>query len=130
MNAQVKSNPATAILETLASAYAVFRDGQPLAIGIHKEIKQRMPTLTDADLRPALYRHVISTKYLKALANGDTRFDLDGNPAGEVTPEQRQIALISLKERIRKVGDRKRAEQQIKEHQEKLQKLAEKFNRK
>jgi hypothetical protein len=42
--------------------------------------------------------------------------------------EQRQQALETIKERFRKVAERKKSEKEDKERQEKLQKLAEKFN--
>lgn len=118
-----------AALKALADAFPVIRNCQPLAIGIHKTIKARQPELSDGALRFALRQHTASTKYLKAISSGNQRFDLDGNPAGEITAEQRQQALDALKERFRKGAERKREEQQQKEHQEKLQKLAEKFNR-
>ncbi len=120
--------PQNPVLETLFSQFAVFRDAHPLAIGIHKAIKARLPEIGDAPLRLALKTHTASTKYLKALANGTARFDLEGSATGEVTPEQRQQALDTIKERFRKVAERKKTEQQEKERLEKLQKLADKFN--
>jgi ProP effector len=120
--------PSNPILETLSATFPVFRDGQPLAIGIHKAIKARLPDIGEASLRIVLKGYTASTKYLKAIANGKQRFDLDGNPAGDVTAEQRQQALETIKERFRKAAERKKAEQEDKERQEKLQKLAEKFN--
>lgn len=116
------------VLATLMSSFAVFRDGQPLAIGIHKAIKERLPDIGENSLRMTLKVYTASTKYLKAVANGQQRFDLDGNPAGEVTAEQRQLALETIKERFRKAAERKKAEQEAGERQEKLQKLANKFN--
>ncbi len=76
--------------------------------------------------------HTASARYLKALTNGETRFDLDGNPAGAVTPEQKQQALETLRERFRKGAEQHKAQllaqQQEQQRQEKLIKLAEKFN--
>jgi ProP effector len=115
-------------LATLIDTFPVFRDGLPLAIGIHKIIKARLPDIGEGSLRVALKGYTASTKYLKAIANGKQRFDLDGNPAGEITTEQRQQALEALKERFRKAAERKKAEQDAQERQGKLQKLAEKFN--
>jgi len=123
------SRRANPVLDTLASSFAVFRDGQPLAIGIHKTIRERLPDIGDGALRNALKNYTASTKYLKAVANGRERFDLDGNPAGEITPEQRDQALAALKERFRKAAEQKRALQAEQERQEKLRKLAEKFGR-
>lgn len=116
------------VLETLIATFPVFRNNQPLAIGIHKAIKVRLPDIGDGSLRMALKGYTASTKYLKAIANDKQRFDLDGNPAGEVTAEQRQQALETIKERFHKMAERKKAEQKSKEQQEKLKKLAEKFN--
>lgn len=120
--------PPNPVQEILSTAFPIFRDCQPLAIGIHKAIKTRLPDIGEGSLRMALKNYTASTKYLKAIANGKQRFDLDGNPAGEVTAEQRQQAMETIKERFRKVAERKKSEQEDKERQEKLQKLAEKFN--
>jgi len=131
--------PGNPVLDQLSAAFPVFASALPLAIGVHKTIKERLPEIDAAKLRLALKLHTASTRYLKALANSDTRFDLDGNPAGEITAEQKQQALDGLKERFRKAAERKRAEQQQKDEQDrqakqqarqqvKLQQLAEKFN--
>lgn len=72
--------------------------------------------------------HTASTRYLKAVSQSKIRFDLDGAPLGEVTEEQRRQALDMLKERFSKQAERHKAEQLAKQQQEKLQKLAEKFN--
>lgn len=118
-----------AVLQGFVETYKVFGECLPLAIGIHKAIKLRQPDIGEGALRMALKQHTGSTKYLKAIANGAQRFDLDGNPAGEITAEQKQQALDTIKERFRKVAERKREEQQQQERQQKLQQLAEKFNR-
>lgn len=120
--------PRNAVLEALAAAFPVFRDGLPLAIGIHKAIRERQPDIDAARLRAAMKIHTASTRYLKALSQGQVRFDLDGNAAGEVTAEQRQQATDGLRERFRKGAERRKAEQVEAERQEKLTKLAEKFN--
>jgi ProP effector len=117
------------VLDRLCQAFPVFKDAQPLAIGIHKSVRARLPDINAAELRTALQRHTASTRYLKALANSSQRFDLDGQPAGEVTQEQRDLAAQSLKDRFRKGAERAREAQAARERQEKLQKLAEKFSR-
>ncbi|MDK9725134.1 MAG: ProQ/FinO family protein [Sterolibacteriaceae bacterium MAG5] len=117
------------VLDTLASSFKVIRDCQPLALGIHKVIKERMPELDMQQLRSAMRMHTASTRYLKLLSQADARFDLDGAPAGEVTAEQKQQALDTLRERFRKKAEQHKAELAAKQHQEKLLKLAEKFNK-
>jgi ProP effector len=131
--------PKNAVLDTLGQSFKVFQDCQPLALGIHKTIKERLPELNAQDLRTAMRIHTASTRYLKVLSQADKRFDLDGAPAGEVTAEQRQQALDTLRERFKKKADvhkaelraKQAAQQQAvleKQRQERLLKLAEKFN--
>lgn len=131
-----RSNP---VLDTLNSSFGVFRDCQPLAIGIHKVIKERMPEIDAAQLRLAMRIHTASTRYLKAQVTGKERFDLDGAVAGEVTAEQRDVASTTLKERFKKAADRRKADEKAKQdaikeqqalqqRQEKLGQLAAKFN--
>jgi ProP effector len=118
-----------ATLEMLSATFPVFRDCLPLAVGIHKVIKEKLPDIDAGQLRAAMKIHTASTKYLKVLSQGTSRFDLDGNVAGEVTPEQRKQATDGLRERFRKGAERKKAEQQEKERQDKLLQLAAKFSK-
>lgn len=128
------------LLDSLAAQFSVFRDCKPLAIGIHKSIQERMPEVNAGHLRVAMRNHTASTRYLKALAQAEMRFDLDGNAAGEVTAEQREQAANSLKERFAKVAERRREEakkaaeekreqEKAERHQVKLNQLVEKFGR-
>jgi ProP effector len=116
------------LLATLSASFKAFRDCQPLAIGIHKAIKERLPDPDAQQLKATMRMHTASTRYLKVLSQADTRFDLDGAPAGEVTAEQRQQALDTLHDRFRKKAEQHKAEQLAKLQQEKLQQLAAKFN--
>ena len=97
------------LLETISANFAVFRECRPLALGIHKIIIERMPEVDSAQLRLAMRMHTASTRYLKALLAAGERFDLDGNPAGEVTAEQREVAGTTLRERFKKQGERRKA---------------------
>jgi ProP effector len=125
------------LLEQLRQTFAVIRECQPLAIGIHKAIIERIADIDKAQLKSVMKAHTASTRYLKSLSQGSSRFDLDGNAAGEISAEQRDQATAALKERFRKGAERKRAEQQEKERlaqeqerQQRLVQLAEKFKRK
>jgi len=93
---------------------------------------ERIPGINPQQLRLAMRMHTASARYLKALTNGETRFDLDGNAAGPVTAEQKRQALNTLRERFRKGAEQHKArllaQQQEQQRQEKLLKLAEKFN--
>ena len=94
-------DPHHAVLISLRSTFPVFQECRPLAIGIHKTVLE-------------------------------TRFDLDGNVEGTVTAEQKEQALNTLRERFRKGAEQHKArllaQQQEQLRQEKLIRLAEKFN--
>lgn len=115
------------VLAQLIAAYQVFRDAQPLAIGIHKPIMVAHPEIDKNSLRKTLQRHTASTKYLKAVAAGGARFGLDGNPHGDITAEQQQQATQDLKERFRKQAEQRRDALKALEHQAKLHDLVAKF---
>ena len=125
---EASPSPPRHLLATLCASFKAFRDCLPLAIGIHKAIKERSPEMDPQHLKVAMRMHTASTRYLKVLSQADTRFDLDGAPAGAVTAEQRQQALDTLRDRFKKQADRHKAEELAKQQQEKLQQLAAKFN--
>jgi len=135
--------PATprALLALLSEKFAVFRDHQPLAIGVNQQLLQRCPEIDAKLLKTALFRHTHSVRYLKAMEKAQHRLDLDGNAAGEVTEEHRQHASQTLKERFKAQADQRKAEAAAKKAEEdakkadaqraaKLNALAEKFGRK
>lgn len=115
------------VLAQLIAAYSVFRDAQPLAIGIHKDIIAEHPEIDTDALRRTLKRHTASTKYLKSVASGGSRFALDGTPAGDITSEQQVQANQAIKDRFRKQAEERRAALKAQEHHAKLQLLVNKF---
>ena len=136
---QTKAKSRNPILDSLNEAFEVFRANKPLALGIHKEVLARRPEIEPAGLRLAMRIHTQSTRYLKELLTATVRFDLDGQPSGEVTDEHRKVADEALKERFRKVAERKKAERKAEAdaererkatemRQEKLNQLAARFN--
>lgn len=122
-----------ALLQRLQSAFPAFRDCKPLAIKIDASIVERMPDIDRKSLRAALRMHTASTRYLKAVERAQQRFDLDGQPVGEVTDEQRTHAATTLKERFAAVAkqqkEKREAEAAEKRRTEKLQQLMSKFGR-
>ena len=117
------------ILTQLIAISLTFRENRPLAIGVHKAINASHPEVDKQALKMTLKRYTASTKYLKAVAAGGARYDLDGNPAGEITPEQQKQANDALLDRFRKQAERHREAEKAKQHQAKLQQLADKFKR-
>jgi sRNA-binding protein len=90
---------------------ALFGGGfKPLKLHIQADIQQRAPgVFTKQALTGFLRRHTGSTGYLIALTRSSHRYDLDGQPAGEVSETHRQAATEELA--------RRRAQQQAKREQ-------------
>lgn len=101
----------------LASHFpALFGEGviKPIKLRIQVDIHQRAPgVFTKKALSFFLQRHTTRTAYLRALvAEGATRVDLDGHPAGEISAEHRDAAVVVLERRRVLVEARKRAERE------------------
>jgi ProP effector len=90
---------------------ALFGGGfKPLKLHIQADIQERAPgVFTKQALTGFLRRYTGSTGYLIALTRSPHRYDLDGQPAGEVSEVHRQAATEELA--------RRRAQQQAKREQ-------------
>ena len=91
---------------------ALFTGGaKPLKLRIQADIQERAPGIfTKAVLSAFLRRHTGATSYLIAVSKGTQRFDLDGQPAGELTEEHRKVAADELARR-RTNQDARRAQE-------------------
>jgi len=71
---------------------------KPLKTGIHADLVRHLPEIDATLLRRALANHTARDGYLLALIHhrGNHRYDLQGNVAGAVTPEERAAALQRL----------------------------------
>lgn len=125
-----------ALLKQLQQQFPAFRQCLPLAIGVDKQLLERLPNLNRKTMRAALGIHTGSLRYLKAMEKATVRYDLDGNPGAEVTDTHRLHAKEQLQQRFKKEAERKRAEREAaaaeeaaRKRQEKLQALASKFSR-
>lgn len=123
---------ARTLLRELQQKFAVFRDCQPLAIGIDKELIARQPEIERKTLRTALRIHTHSLRYLRAVEKASSRFDLDGKAVAELTEEHRAHAAETLKERFKKEAEQRKArleaERAEKRRAEKLEQLTAKFS--
>ncbi len=130
---KVLSQNARQLLKDLQERFPVLRDCRPLAIGIDKQLMARLPDLDRKHLRIALGIHTHSLRYLKAMEKAQVRLDLEGNPAGEITPEQRSYATELVNARLQKQAEQRRAQREAdalaRQHVEKLGRLVEKFAR-
>jgi len=127
---------ARVLLKQLQADFEVFRQAKPLAIGIDKQLIARLPDVNRKVLRIALGMHTNSLRYLKAMEKATGRFNLEGQVDGEVTETHRSHAAQTVRERLKKEADQRRAEraaQQAEEarrqSEEKLHQLAAKFSR-
>lgn len=88
--------------DRIAQHWPVFtRQGaRPLAIGIREQMiadaEARGLDITVSHIKQGLYDYINRVVYLKALTLGGSRFDMTGQPNGEVTPEQQQDAQRKL----------------------------------
>jgi ProP effector len=133
---QVQGLSPRALLKQLQQQFPAFRQCLPLAIGVDKQLLERMPGLDRKTMRAALGIHTGSLRYLKAMEKATVRYDLDGNAGAEVTDTHRAHAREQLQQRFKKEAERKRAEREAaaaeeaaRKRQEKLQALASKFSR-
>jgi len=97
-------------------------DLRPLSLQVHKDLlkyRDENPLLSGRVLREVLKRHTTSYGYLYGLSKHNKRYDLEGKPVGDVSPEHREWARNTLKlkqkeaQRIRKEA-RKNPKQQRK----------------
>lgn len=100
-----------ACAQQLKSRFPALFSGapRPVKLRIQADIQARVPgVFTKQVLSAFLRRHTGTTAYLIALTKASQRFDLDGQPAGEVSDEHRQAANEELQRR-RGVHDERRA---------------------
>lgn len=88
---------------------ALFGEGaliRPLARGLHKQLIASLPQFKPHHVRKALAAFLtyggMRADYLDVIAEGGPRYDLHGQPYGEVTPEEQEQARQELKMMRRK----------------------------
>lgn len=73
---------------------------KPLKLRIQADIQERAPGVFSKQALSAFFRRYTGgTGYLIAMTKSPHRFDLDGNPAGEISEEHRQVASEELARR-------------------------------
>ncbi|EPO2661396.1 ProQ/FINO family protein, partial [Escherichia coli] len=80
---------------------------KPLKAGvIHdmlQDAKARELAIGHGVLRGALTSHLHTTRYLKAIIAGGPRYDLNGQPCGEVTEKEKAAASEQLMWRLEQI---------------------------
>ena len=70
----------------------MFKRFKPLAVGIDQDLVAALPQYDPALIARVLANHCRRPRYLKALARGGKRFDLNNRFKGEVSAEEQTIA--------------------------------------
>ena len=93
--------PADCAEQLKAHFPALFGGGfKPLKLRVQADIQERAPgVFAKQALSAFLRRHTGRTGYLVAMTRSPHRFDLDGQPSGEVSAEHRQAAADELARR-------------------------------
>lgn len=85
---------------------------KPVKLRIQADIQERAPgQFSKQQLSAFLRRHTGSTAYLNAVIKSTHRFDLDGQEAGEITAEHKQVAREELNRRRAKHQERQAQEE-------------------
>ena len=80
------------ITEYIYKKYEVFNRFKPLAVGIDQDLIKAMPQYDATLILRVLSNHCRRPRYIKALAKGGKRFDLNNRFKGEITAEEQAIA--------------------------------------
>ncbi|HEX5356090.1 MAG TPA: ProQ/FINO family protein [Aquabacterium sp.] len=111
--AQQPESPA-ATAARLAELFPALFKGQPkpLKLRIQVDIQERAPGVFSKQALSAFFRRYTgATSYLIAVSKATQRFDLDGQPAGELTDEHRKVAADELVRRRANANAKREAEQ-------------------
>ena len=87
------------VLERLFQLYPKLFGARflPLKLGVFQELMENHPEDFKKDeLKLALGQHTRSTRYLEAVAAGEKRHGLDGEPASDLAPEHIHHALLEV----------------------------------
>jgi len=85
------------------------RQKPPLAIGIDEAIIERIPDIDVEVLKWALFDYTQGYSYLDGIRIGAFRLDLDGNPVGNILPDDVTYAGNVIRNRKRREASRKKA---------------------
>jgi sRNA-binding protein len=83
------------------------RDRRPLKIGIHADILARAPSFPEPELSQGLAWYTGAVEYQRALMRRKPRIDLDGNDAGQPTPEEAEAARLKVYAAAKRNGGRR-----------------------
>ncbi|WP_038333924.1 ProQ/FINO family protein [Kingella kingae] len=111
VQAMSKKKQTDMVAEYLYNKYEVFQKCKPLAVGVENELIAALPQFNAELVKCVLANHCRRPRYIKAVARGGKRFNLNNRFQGEVSAEEQQHALEQpgIREAIEK-QDARRAE--------------------
>lgn len=87
---------AQALDQQLQGHFGAWRDYLPLALGVEKAIYRYISTnhlsASKRVVQQLLHRHTSAMQYLHNLMQQPLRYHLDGSPAGEIDPAEKEYA--------------------------------------
>ena len=98
------------IRNSLFAEYPVLKRCKPLIIGIHEELQAAHPELSLEIIRAIMRYHTRWSVYLRALARGGMRYNLQGEPIerikeGHMAFAAKRLEKIEKKRRGRKIHE-------------------------
>ena len=80
------------IANHIYNKYEVFSRFKPLAIGIDQDLINAMPQYDPVLILRVLSTHCRRPRYIRSLARGGKRFDLNNRFRGDITQEEQEVA--------------------------------------
>lgn len=91
-------NQTERLLSRFRDLYPVLEEFYPLASGVDRQLVEGFPQQPSWRVIAALRRHVLDPRYLRAVADGEFRYSLDGQRQDPVCEGHREHALLRLSE--------------------------------
>ena len=85
-----------ALLSELRARWPILAEPKPLKIGVRQEIRAALEGVSGVRISRAILLHIASPEYQAALAAGGARYNLAGEPDGEVTQKEASHAKAVL----------------------------------
>lgn len=76
----------------------MFREKKPMRIGINREFYERFPALSHRKIQYVLEKHAEGSDYLKNVAIGTYRYDLNGLECEKISDTDKEFSLKKLLE--------------------------------
>ncbi len=84
------------------SIFPVWCNKQPFEVGILADFLKRFyPTFSKKIIRLVITEHTSGVEYLQNVADGDKRFNLDGEITGEITEKEKAYSCRKLKAKLK-----------------------------